>query len=200
MTSSISGQQAVYLIIAIGVVGAAFVAIAWAGKTMRGELSATGARQAPPPHLSTTEQIPSAIMKEAIARGMVQPAQLAAMTPEERAFVFASLKEKLAAGGVGSPVAAPGGAPGAAPVAAPVAAPATVRVSARATPVIPATFDDGKLRVWCAMCGTELQLPAVPPLRAQCANCGMKSAIYTEERGRYTLTIAPGNGRGERGV
>jgi hypothetical protein len=183
MTSSISGQQAVYLFIAIGVVGAAFVAIAWAGKAMRGELGVTGARQGPPAHLSTTEQIPSTIMKEAIARGMVQPAQLAAMTPEERTFLFASLKEKLAAGGVGSPVAAP--------LAQPVAPPVAVRVSARATPVVPATSDDEKLRVWCAMCGTELQLPAVPPLRAQCANCGMKSAVYSEERGRYTLTLSP---------
>jgi hypothetical protein len=179
MTSSISGQQAVYLIIAIGVVGAAFVAIAWAGKTMRGELGATGARPAPPAHPSTAEQIPSAIMKEAIARGMVQPAQLAAMTPVERAFLFASLKEKLAAGGVGTPVAPP------------VAPPVAVHVSARATPVIPATFGDEKLRVWCPMCGTELQLPAVPPLVAQCANCGMKSAVFSEGRGRYTLTISP---------
>ncbi len=179
MTSSISGQQVAYLFIAIGVVGAAFVAIAWAGKAMRGELRGTGARQAPPAHVSTTEQISPALMKEAIARGMVQPAQLAAMRPEERAFLFASLKEKLAASGVAPPVAAP------------VAAPIAVRVSARATPVVPATSDDEKLRVWCAMCGTELQLPAVPPLRAQCANCGMKSAIYGEERGRYTLTISP---------
>jgi hypothetical protein len=187
MTSSISGQQAVYLIIAIGVVGAAFVAIAWAGKTMRGELGAKSARQAPPAHPSTAEQIPPALMKEAIARGMVLPAQLAAMTPAERTFLFASLKEKLAEGDVGATVAGPV----ATPVAAPAAAPAAARVSARATPVMPATFADGKLRVWCAMCGTELQLPAVPPLRAQCANCGMKSAIYSEERGRYTLTISP---------
>ena len=96
MTTPLNGQQVAYLAIAIAVVSVAFVAIVWVGRTLRGELGATSARQRAPAHASPPEQIPPAMMKEAIAQGMVQPAQLAAMTPAERAFLFASLKQKVA--------------------------------------------------------------------------------------------------------
>jgi DNA-directed RNA polymerase subunit RPC12/RpoP len=48
-----------------------------------------------------------------------------------------------------------------------------------------------KLRVWCSMCGTELQLPTFPPLLARCTNCGMKSAVRGEEGGRYVVLVSP---------
>ncbi|MGH7653824.1 MAG: hypothetical protein ACREN6_04090 [Gemmatimonadaceae bacterium] len=212
MNSIFSGPQFAYLIIAFIVLGFAFAGIVWVGRTIRGELGAGSARGGSGGGLTMLEQIPPAMMKEAIARGLVVPSQLAGMTEMERTFLFASLKQKLAAAAAAaandapiSAAAAPVPAP--APVAAPVAAPAlapkpvTPALPADIPPAMLAILSAEKLRVWCPMCGTELHLPTFPPLLARCEKCGMKSAVRAEEGGRYVLNVSPPpNTRGERGA
>ena len=211
MNSIFSGPQLAYLIIAVIVLGLAFAGIVWVGRTIRGELGSGAAHGGSTGSLAMLEQIPPAMMKEAIARGLVVPSQLAGMTEMERTFLFASLKQKLAAAArtEGAPPAAhttapaPAVAPAVAPAAAPIVAhpPASHAAPAppRPAPALPADLPPGmvallnaeKLRVWCPMCGTELQLPTFPPLLARCGSCGMKSAIRSEEGGRYILNISP---------
>jgi hypothetical protein len=206
MNSIFSGPQLAYLIIALVVLGLAFAGIVWVGRTIRGELGSGSARGGNSGSLNVLAQVPPAMMKEAIARGLVVPAQLAGMTEMERTFLFASLKQKLAAAGAGdgpAAVAVPAPTPVAAPAAAPMPAAAPVTSAAVAPkPVAPALPMDippamlailnaEKLRVWCPMCGTELQLPTFPPLLARCAGCGMKSAIRSEEGGRYIVNVSP---------
>lgn len=217
MNSIFSGPQLAYLIIAVIVLGLAFAGIVWVGRTIRGELGSGAARGGSGGSLAVLEQIPPAMMKEAIARGLVVPSQLAGMTEMERTFLFRSLKQKLAlapqtegqtagAGGgdatapAALPVAARVAPPAVAPNAAPIAAPAPVATSpSHSGAALPADLPPGmiallnaeKLRIWCPMCGTELQLPTFPPLLARCGKCGMKSAVRKEEGGRYTLNISP---------
>jgi hypothetical protein len=175
MNSASSGSQFVYLIIAVVVLGLSFAGIVWVGRMIRGELGASGQRGANSAGLAMLEQISPAMMKEAIAKGLVVPSQLASMTEAERMFLFASLKQKLAT--TQMPVPAPK------PPAPPL--PADLPTG------MVAMLNSEKLRVWCPMCGTELQLPTFPPLIARCTNCGMKSAIRTEEGGRYVVNVSP---------
>jgi hypothetical protein len=168
---------------------------------IRGELGPGASRGGNSAGLAMLGQISPAMMKEAIAKGLVVPSQLAGMTEAERMFLFASLKQKLAAA---APVA-PAAEPDVVPVAAPVTAPAIVPVVAPAPaqkptpPALPADIPPAmlailnaeKFRVWCPMCGTELKLPTFPPLLARCASCGMKSAIRGEEGGRYIVIVSP---------
>jgi len=198
MNSIFSGPQFAYLIVAVIVLGLAFAGIVWVGRTIRGELG-SGSRGGSTGSLAMLEQVPPAMMKEAIARGLVVPSQLAGMTEMERTFLFASLKQKLAAAADGQ-AAAPPPTPAFAPPIMPAAVPAaTPPEPARPAPVLPADLPPGmvallnaeKLRIWCPMCGTELQLPTFPPLLARCANCGMKSAVRSEEGGRYVVNVSP---------
>ncbi len=197
MSSIFSGPQLSYLIIAVVVLGLAFAGIVWVGRTIRGELGGGATGGATPAGLKMLEQIPPAMMKEAIARGLVVPAQLAGMSDMERTFLFASLKQKLAGeiAAVAAPIATAPAAQ-AAPITPPITAPITPHVPAPAIAVdIPAAMQAilsaDKLRVWCPLCGTELQLPTFPPLLARCANCGMKSAVRAEEGGRYVVIVSP---------
>ena len=211
MNSIFSGPQLAYLIIALVVLGLAFAGIVWVGRTIRGELGSGGTRGGNSGGLNALAQVPPAMMKEAIARGLVVPSQLAGMTEMERTFLFASLKQKLAAAAASeaaappvaatktSPIAAPVIAPVAAPIAAPVASPPTPPAPKAPAPALPADIPPAmlailnaeKLRVWCPMCGTELQLPTFPPLLARCTACGMKSAVRAEEGGRYVVNVSP---------
>src|SRR5471030_876789 len=170
MNSASSGSQFVYLIIAVVVLGLSFAGIVWVGRMIRGELGASGQRGANSAGLAMLEQISPAMMKEAIAKGLVVPSQLASMREAERMFLFASLKQKLAAAQTESVV--PREAP-AIPAPKPPAPPLPADLPAGMTAMLNAE----KLHVWCPMCGTELQLPTFPPLIARCTNCGMKSAI-----------------------
>jgi hypothetical protein len=97
MSPAFSGSQFVYLIIAFVVLGLSFAGIVWVGRMIRGELGPRGQRGANAANLTMLEQISPAMMKEAIAKGLVVPSQLASMTEAERMFLFASLKRKLAA-------------------------------------------------------------------------------------------------------
>jgi hypothetical protein len=97
MTSSSGAPQLLYVFIAIVVLALSFSAIVWVTRTIRGELGPGPAKGGDAAGLAMLEQIPPAMMKEAIARGLVVPSQLAGMTAVERTFLFASLKQKLAA-------------------------------------------------------------------------------------------------------
>jgi hypothetical protein len=202
MTSFFSGPQAAYLAIAVIVLGLSFAGIVWVGRMIRGELGSGAPRTGDAFGASMGEQIPPAMMKDAIAKGLVVPSQLAGMTPMERTFLFASLKQKLAAAPgapvaqvtalVAPPVAAAVVAPALPPVAAAPPAPKpTATLPADIPPAMLAILNAEKLRVWCPMCGTELQLPAFPPLLAKCGGCGMKTAVRVEEGGRFVLNVAP---------
>ncbi len=197
-----SGPQLAYLFIALVVLGLAFAGIVWVGRTIRGELGPSAKGGGAPQGMAILDQLSPAMMKEAIARGLVVPSQLAGMTEIERTFLFASLKQKLAA-----PASVPSVTPTAlaepaspAPTPAPVAQPAPIAPSpAASAPALPADIPPAmlailnaeKLRVWCPMCGTELQLPTFPPLLARCSGCGMKSAVRAEEGGRYVVIVSP---------
>jgi hypothetical protein len=195
MKAIFSGPPLAYLIIALVVLGLAFAGIVWVGRMIRGELGSGAARGGDPAGLAMLEQVPPAMMKEAIARGLVVPSQLAGMTAIERTFLFASLKQRLASGEPTAPVSAPAAAPTAVHVAPPTPAPAPMppapALPAGVPPAMLAILNAEKLRVWCPMCGTELQLPTFPPLLARCTNCGMKSAVRSEEGGRYVVLVSP---------
>jgi len=81
------------LILGIGtvvvLVGVAIWAIARAGRRLKSEL---GSRVATP---ATGAFLPPTLVKKALERGLVTPAQLAKMTPIERTFLLASLKDSL---------------------------------------------------------------------------------------------------------
>jgi hypothetical protein len=196
MNALFSGPQLAYLIIAFVVLGLAFAGIVWVGRMIRGELGSGTARGDDAAGLSMLEQVPPAMMKEAIARGLVVPSQLAGMTQVERTFLFASLKQKLAAATQPAAVEPPVAPTVARTAASPVVPPPP---AAKPQAVIPADIPTGmaailnaeKFRAWCPLCGTELQLPTFPPLLAKCATCGMKSAIRTEEGGRYVVIVSP---------
>jgi hypothetical protein len=201
MNSAASGSQFVYLIIAVVVLGLSFAGIVWVGRMIRGELGASGQRGANSAGLAMLEQISPSMMKEAIARGLVVPSQLASMTEAERMFLFASLKQKLAA--AQAEPAAPREAPAVPAAATALAPPAATHMPTpppkSPAPPLPADLSAGmvailnadKLRVWCPMCGTELQLPTFPPLIARCTNCGVKCAVRSEEGGRYVVSVSP---------
>lgn len=195
MNAIFNGPPLAYLIIALVVLGLAFAGIVWVGRMIRGELGSGAARGGDPAGLAMLEQVPPAMMKEAIARGLVVPSQLAGMTAIERTFLFASLKQRLASTEPTAPVSAPVAAPTAVHVAPPTPAPAPMppapALPAGVPPAMLAILNAEKLRVWCPMCGTELQLPTFPPLLARCTNCGMKSAIRSEEGGRYVVLVSP---------
>jgi hypothetical protein len=184
MNSIFNGPQLAYLVIALVVLGLAFAGIVWVGRIVRGELGSDAPRGGDAAGLAVLQQVPPAMMKEAIARGLVVPSQLAGMTNQERTFLFASLKQKLAA------VAEPQPAP-VVPPEAPAEKPAGATLPDDVPPALLAMLNAERLRVWCPMCGTELQLPHFPPLLARCAKCGMKSAVRSEEGGRYTLIVSP---------
>jgi hypothetical protein len=195
MNSLFSGPQLSYLVIAVLVLALAFAGIVWVGRMIRGELGPGAARGADPAGLAMLGQIPPAMMKEAIARGLVVPAQLAGMSEMERTFLFASLKQKLAAAATGAAAAPAADAAEAAPQAASVPAvapkPAAAAIPAALPPAMASLLDADKLRLWCPMCGTELSLPVFPPLLARCATCGMKSAVRADEGGRYVVNVSP---------
>jgi len=204
MNAIFSGPQLAYLLISLVVLGLSFAGIVWVGRMIRGELGPGASRGGDSAGLAMLGQISPAMMKEAIAQGLVVPSQLAGMTEAERMFLFASLKQKLAAATV-APAAEPVVVPVVVPVAAPITAPAVVPVVPPAPaqkptpPALPADIPPAmlailnaeKFRVWCPMCGTELKLPTFPPLLARCATCGMKSAIRSEEGGRYIVNVSP---------
>ena len=96
MTSWFEHPQSLYLAIAIVMLGAAFAIIKWVGRTLREPIGGAGdpRRETPfvPAHSIT---MPPALVKQAIERGLVTPSQLATMSPTERQFLLASLRDRL---------------------------------------------------------------------------------------------------------
>jgi hypothetical protein len=161
-----------YLGIAIFMLGGAWGLIKWVGHTIRGQLG-PGVNRADEPFLpSHVDNIPPAMVKDAIARGLVTSAQLAGMTPMERQFVLAAMKDKLAA-----------------PDAA--VSPAAHRAINAAEFGMTSMPANETLRVRCPLCGDPLELPAFAPLVGHCARCGAKTVVRQEEGGRYVLIVTP---------
>jgi hypothetical protein len=104
MTSTAGDPQARFLVLAIVMLALAAGAIKWAGRALRAQLGSGGRRAAKPFSAGMVADVPPALVKRALERGLVTPAQVAGMSAEERRFVFASLSARLA-----EPSAAPGG-------------------------------------------------------------------------------------------
>jgi len=94
MTSTVGDPQTRFLVLAIVMLALAAGAIKWAGRALRSQLGVRRRGQ----HFSASmvADVPQALVRKALERGLVTPAQLAGMSAEERRFVFASLKDKLA--------------------------------------------------------------------------------------------------------
>jgi hypothetical protein len=152
-----------YLGIAIFMLGGAWGLIKWVGHTIRGQLG-PGVNRADEPFLPAhVDNIPPALVKDAIAHGLVTSAQLAGMTPMERQFVLAAMKDK-------------------------VAVPRAINAAEFGMTSMPAS---DTLRVHCPLCGDPLELPAFAPFVGHCKRCGAKTVVRQEEGGRYVLSVAP---------
>ena len=97
MTAPSSDAQTRFLLIAVVWLVLAALAIKWVGRSLRSQLG-PGARRKPARDFSAAmvADVPPALVKRALERGLVTPAQMAGMSDEERRFVFASLQAKLA--------------------------------------------------------------------------------------------------------
>jgi hypothetical protein len=109
VTPAAGDPQTRFLVLAIVMLALAAGAIKWAGRALRAQLGAGVRRAGKPFSASMVADVPQALVKRALERGLVTPAQIAGMSAEERQFVFASLKDQLADAG---------GASGAPPVSA----------------------------------------------------------------------------------
>ena len=174
-----------YLGIAIFMLGGAWGLIKWVGHTIRGQLG-PGVNRPDEPFLPAhVDNIPPALVKDAIARGLVTSAQLAGMTPMERQFVLAAMKDKLAAPDAAESVSALRSA------AAPAGSPMTPRAINAAEFGMASMPASDTLRVHCPLCGDPLELPAFAPFVGHCKRCGAKTVVRMEQDGRYVLNVTP---------
>ena len=86
--SKLLGIAVVMLIVSIASIRIITVSI----KQRLGPGSRAGGKSFAPQH---AESVPPDLLKEALARGLVTPSQLANMSNEERQFVFVSLRKTL---------------------------------------------------------------------------------------------------------
>ena len=97
MTPFLDQPQTKYLGVAVFMLGVAWGIIKWIGRTLRSQLG-TGMPSTPyEVPVTHVDNVPPVLVKQAIARGLVTPSQLASMAPMERQFLFTSLKELLSA-------------------------------------------------------------------------------------------------------
>lgn len=96
MTPNAGEAQSRFLVLAIVMLAVAAGAIKWAGRALRNKLGAGARRSAKPLASSLVVDVPQALVRKALERGLVTPAQIAGMSAEERRFLFASLADKLA--------------------------------------------------------------------------------------------------------
>lgn len=181
--------QLEYLGIALFFLGASYGIIKWVGHTIRDQLGPGVTRGQQPFVPEPADAVPAPLVKLAIELWLVTPAQLAGMTPMERQFLMASLKDKLAP--PGDPPAAGPAAPGAKPGTRP-AAPRAIDAAEFGMAEMPA---NDRLRIHCALCGEVLDLPAFAPYVGHCARCGARTALREDEGGRYMLNVTPRGGR-----
>lgn len=180
------------------ILGTAITAVVWVGRQVRGQLGLGAKKPAPSPDGFDT--IPPALVKQALERGLVTSAQLATMTPIERRFVLEAVRKQIegdATDGSAVPDDATARAAGpvvsTTPAAPPSPRPAmTQPPSPRDAPRIP---DRERLKLWCPLCGTSLNLPAFPPMVAYCASCGARTAVRDDSgAGRYVMNVAAAAG------
>jgi hypothetical protein len=103
MSAWLDQPQSKFLVAAVVTLTAAAVAIKWAGSLLRGQLGTRRSRStanigAGDCRAEMTASVPPALVREALAKGLVTPGQLAGMSAIERQFVFASLRGKLGDG------------------------------------------------------------------------------------------------------
>jgi hypothetical protein len=179
LSSVFDGPQLKYLGTAVFMLGVSYAIIKWVGRTLRDQIGPGMNRTGSTLFSSPADTLPPALIREAIDRGLVTTAQLAAMPPMERQFLFATLQHKFtmesrspAAGAVARAPQAPHPMPGA-------------EFGLAAVPA------NEILRVFCPSCGGPLTLPAFPPYVAHCDHCGAKAALREEDGGRYVLIVTP---------
>jgi hypothetical protein len=95
MAATTSSPQTTFLIIAIVVLVVAAATIRIIGQRLRARLGDGARRGSRAFSLDDVANVPQALVKEALARGLVTPSQLANMSPAEREFVFASLRKTI---------------------------------------------------------------------------------------------------------
>jgi hypothetical protein len=96
--------QGRFLVLAIVMLALAAGAIKWAGRALRAQLGAGARRSRREFTAGMVDDVPPALVKRALERGLVTPAQIAGMNADERRFVFASLRAQL---GEASPAPGP---------------------------------------------------------------------------------------------
>ena len=177
MSTWFDQPQSRFLVAAIVTLSLAAVVIKWAGTLLRGQLGAGGSRGAGDFRTDMTANVPPALMREALEKGLVTAGQLARMSAIERQFLFASLSGKLGRGE-------------AAPEAPPLPLPSALMPTddAESARLAAALAREGP-KVHCPGCGTRLELPAFPPLVSTCRQCGTRSAVRNEEGDRYILNV-----------
>jgi len=80
---------------AVFLVGLAWAVMRWVGKTIKQDIDPTMTGKMRASMAIQAEVVPPALVKEALAKGLVTSVQLATMSPQERQFLFATLKPKL---------------------------------------------------------------------------------------------------------
>ena len=86
--SKFLGIAVVMMVVAVASIRVITVSI----KQRLGQGSRAGGKSFAPQH---AESVPQDLLKEALARGLVTPSQLANMSDDERQFVFVSLRKTL---------------------------------------------------------------------------------------------------------
>lgn len=80
---------------AVFLVGLAWLAMRWAGKTVKKDLDPARTGRMRESMAVKADVVPPAMVKEALAKGLVTSQQLATMSPIERQFLFNELRSKL---------------------------------------------------------------------------------------------------------
>jgi hypothetical protein len=203
MTSFLDMPETKYLGIALFMLGAAYSIIKWVGRTLREQLGSGMPRAGDEVTITHVDNVPPMLVKQAIERGLVTAAQLSAMAPMERQFLFASMKERLS--GASAPMDGAGGtatagAPGAS--IAPGARGAPSAPQRQATPGVPHAMSGAqyglasmpmneRLHLFCPTCGAAMELPAFAPYVSSCRGCGTKTAVREDVEGHYLLNVTP---------
>ena len=150
------------VVAAIVVLTAAVIAIWMAGRRLRGDLG-------PPRSLADDVPVkdpsmPSSVVKELQARGLVTPAQLASMTETERQLLFSTMATAVTRATDSSE---------------------RPRVSG-ARPVI---RPDELPTIFCPLCSYRIEaFSSTPPITGQCETCGAKVIVRRDEK-RILLTV-----------
>ena len=95
MAATSGSPQTTFLILGVAVLAIAAATIRIVGQRLRARLGDGAQRGAKAFSPDQVSNVPQALVKEALARGLVTPSQLATMSQAERDFVFASLRKTL---------------------------------------------------------------------------------------------------------